>query len=122
MGFWDDYKANRSLDRLKDEQIYEIVHNEMSSGEKRAGLWAKAISQSDGNEQKAVSFYIKLRYQSIIDEIAIYNKSCHTAPAKPEPVNKKNKPNDKISDGALMFAFVGGIIVIILLISIMATN
>lgn len=100
MGLIDDYKANRSLGRLKEEQIYEIVHHEMAAGERRSGLWAKAISQSDGNEQKAISIYVKLRYQSILDEIVVINDRQKESQAKVETNRKQISELPKVNDGA----------------------
>ena len=54
--------------RLLEEQLYEQVVQEISQGQKRDGLWAKALSNSDGIEDKAKALYIKYRVQSIKDE------------------------------------------------------
>ena len=52
-----------------EEQIYAQVYEEISKGEKREGLWAKALAGSEGGgEAKAKSLYIKYRAQSIKDE------------------------------------------------------
>ena len=52
-----------------EEQIYAQVYEEISKGEKREGLWAKALAGSEGGgEAKAKSLYIKYRVQSLKDE------------------------------------------------------
>lgn len=57
--------------RIADEVLYEQVVIELATGEKRLGLWAKALSDSLGDEQKAKGLYIRYRVQSIRDEIEI---------------------------------------------------
>ena len=58
-------------DRILEEKIYEEVAQEIAEGKLKAGLWAKALAQTDGDEQQAKSAYIKLRFQSIIDQAAV---------------------------------------------------
>jgi hypothetical protein len=65
------WSAVRSAHRLIEEQLYEQVVVELADGVKRQGLWAKAIADSDGHEEKAKSLYIKYRVQSIKDELAL---------------------------------------------------
>jgi len=66
-----DKKTKESMSRLTEEQIYAKVYEEVSNGKKREGLWAKSLANSDGNEDRAKSLYIKYRAQSIIDEAAV---------------------------------------------------
>ena len=67
--------TNRSAERLIEEQLYEQVVIELSDGKKRHGLWAKAIADSEGSEEKAKSLYIKYRVQSIKDELSLYEEA-----------------------------------------------
>ena len=60
--------TKRSAERLFDERLYEQVVTELSRGEIRQGLWAKAIADAEGIDEKAKSFYIKYRVQSLKDE------------------------------------------------------
>ncbi|APD89769.1 hypothetical protein BM524_08210 [Alteromonas mediterranea] len=60
--------TKRSAERLFEERLYEQVVTELSRGEKRQGLWAKAIADAEGIDEKAKSFYIKYRVQSLKDE------------------------------------------------------
>jgi|JI10StandDraft_1071094.scaffolds.fasta_scaffold1899011_1 hypothetical protein len=62
-----------ALTRLLDEKIYEQVHYELMRGEKRKGIWVKALADSGGLEEKANALYIKYRFQSIKDEMEISN-------------------------------------------------
>lgn len=54
--------------RLAQEQLYEAALQEMTLGQIRNGLWAKALADSDGDEQKVTSLYLKYRVQSMLDE------------------------------------------------------
>ena len=62
-----------AADRLLEEQIYEAVALEISQGKVKPGLWAKALSQTNGNEKLTQSVYIKLRVQNIRDEDEVQN-------------------------------------------------
>jgi len=57
--------------RDREEIIYASVLEELEKGNKKKGLWAKAIADSEGDKDKIESFYIKYRVQSIEDEIEI---------------------------------------------------
>ena len=57
--------------RLLDEPLYEQVLSELENGQKRNGLWAKALANSDGLIEKANALYIQYRFQSIKDEMEI---------------------------------------------------
>lgn len=55
--------------RLEEELMYKHAIREMDVGLIRDGLYAKALSNSPGDEDKAKSLYIKYRVQSIKDEL-----------------------------------------------------
>jgi hypothetical protein len=75
MSFINDLKNNNAKIRLNEEKIYAEVMREMKSNILRDGLWAKAMSEVNFDEKKAKAKYIKLRVQSIIDEITIHNEN-----------------------------------------------
>ncbi len=64
--------------RVLEEQLYAQVAKEMASGYMRDGLWAKAFSKSEGSEGVARSIYIKLRVQSLLDEIKLKKEAVDT--------------------------------------------
>jgi len=57
---------------LLEEKLYEQVVHELSCGERRDGLWGKALANSDGVEVKAKALYIRYRVQAIKDEMEIH--------------------------------------------------
>ncbi|PCJ34861.1 MAG: hypothetical protein COA93_03895, partial [Alphaproteobacteria bacterium] len=56
--------------RLNEEKLYAQVATEMDSDDIRAGLWAKATVDAEGEEGKTKALYIKYRLQAIQDEVA----------------------------------------------------
>ncbi|MEH6628772.1 MAG: hypothetical protein V7739_20210 [Motiliproteus sp.] len=62
------FKFNSAMSRLGEERLYEIVMDELSSGNMRKGLWAKALAKSNGNHEQAKSKYIEFRVESLKDE------------------------------------------------------
>ncbi|AKO53503.1 hypothetical protein ABA45_14665 [Marinobacter psychrophilus] len=88
---FEKFRRKSAAARLQEEQLYEQVIQELSHGEKRGGLWAKALANSDGSEQRAESLYIRYRVQSIKDEIDIFEGIAEEA-AKQVARDKRNDP------------------------------
>lgn len=72
MGLFDDIKAKGAAYRLSEESLYAEALREIEAGQRRDGLWAKALSESDMDQSKAGAKYIKLRVISLKDEITVY--------------------------------------------------
>ncbi len=68
---FEKFKAKLAKSRLLEEKLYQEVLRELNENIIRDGLWAKALADSDGSEEKAKSKYIKLRVQSMKDETEI---------------------------------------------------
>ena len=62
-------------DRLAEIKLYELVIDELQKGKEIKGLWAKAFSESDGDEEKTRARYIKLRVEMMGDEWRALQKS-----------------------------------------------
>lgn len=58
-----------------DEAVYELIALELSSNQVKQGLWTKALSDSEWNEAKAKSIYVKMRHDQLIDEIQTSSQS-----------------------------------------------
>ena len=68
---FERFKKQSAVHRLLEEQLYEKVAQELANGQRRDGLWVKAIANSNGSDEKAKALYIQYRVQSIKDEIEI---------------------------------------------------
>lgn len=72
---FDKFRRISAAGRLLEEAIYEQVVDELENGQRRTGLWEKALANSDGLEEKAKALYIQYRVQSIKDEIEVYKET-----------------------------------------------
>ena len=50
---------------MNEEEIYELISEEIESNSTKKGLWTKAFSESEGDEQKTRALYIKYRFDQI---------------------------------------------------------
>ena len=50
---------------VNESKIYEDIMNEIEQDNKVKSTWAKALSQSDGNKDKAESLYISMRFEEL---------------------------------------------------------
>ena len=71
MGLVDEIRLQAVVTRISEEMLYAEVLREIENGIRRDGLWAKALSQSNMQQDTAKALYIKLRVQSLKDEIEI---------------------------------------------------
>lgn len=69
MGLFDKFKKTTIQSRRYEEKLYEVALEEVKAGDIRKGLYAKALSKADGDKGKADGIYLKLRVQSIMDDI-----------------------------------------------------
>ena len=75
MAIFDKFKKLNVAHRKTDEALYSAVAQEMEDGVRHNGLWLKALEQAEGNKEKQIAEYIKLRVQSLKDDISIYSDS-----------------------------------------------
>ena len=69
MGIFDKVKKTTIASRQREEILYGVALEEVENNEIRKGLYSKAISKADGDKEKADGIYLKLRVQSIMDDI-----------------------------------------------------
>ena len=50
---------------MNEEEIYELISEEIESNSTKKGIWTKAFSESEGDEQKTKALYIKYRFDQI---------------------------------------------------------
>ncbi|WP_256646496.1 hypothetical protein [Thermomonas paludicola] len=85
MTLWKSIKDRAALDRLQDEAYHAAAVDEISSGQRRDGLWAKAIIESGGDEVRAKVAYLRLLVVALRDEhyLATRVAELHPDPAPP---------------------------------------
>lgn len=71
MGIVDEIRLRGVSSRVSEEMLYAEALREVEDGLRRDGLWAKALSQSNMRQDDAMAFYLKLRVQSLRDEIQL---------------------------------------------------
>lgn len=52
-----------------DEAAYELIAFELSQNQVKQGLWTKALADSEWNDSKAKTYYVKMRHEQLIEEI-----------------------------------------------------
>ena len=57
--------------RQQETKLYELVMNEITSNKRQKGIWGQAIVKANGDEKKAEAEYIRLRVESLKDELEI---------------------------------------------------
>ena len=92
MSLFKGITTKKALSRLQEEQVYEFILDEIEAGQVRRGLMAKAMTLSNGDESKWQSEYIKLRFQSLIDENTLFE-----AINQLEPETKTTQKKDDFS-------------------------
>ncbi len=81
--------------RLQEEHLYDQVAKELYDNNQNPAAWAKAIEKSEGDMDKAKSFYIKFRVQSLKDEQVINNKIRHREKQLKEEKEKEEKEKEE---------------------------
>ena len=51
--------------KLTDNQLYALIHEEIEKGNLDKGLWTKSFADASGDEKKSQSNYIKYRFQAL---------------------------------------------------------
>ena len=97
---FESIKKRSAAVRIIEEQLYEQVVNELAVGQRRNGLWAKAIANSNGQDKKAMALYIQYRVQSLKDEYELLHgeNDAKEPPRNTAAVHKKENNFQKTSD------------------------
>ena len=106
MGIFDGKKTASAVSRLTEEAFYAEALREIESGMRRDGIWAMAMSESDMDQGKAAARYIKLRVQSLKDEMTLESNAAALA----DELQKQQSREDAEAD-APRHPRCGGIIV-----------
>ena len=73
MGLFNQNNKESVIGRMVETKLFEYVMDELADGNKQRGIWGQAMVECEGNETKAEAAYIKLRVQSLKDEITLGN-------------------------------------------------
>ena len=57
--------------RKHEIYLFQLVMDEIANNGRKKGIWGQAIVKSNGDEKKAEAEYIKLRVESLKDELEI---------------------------------------------------
>lgn len=68
------FRKTNIAHRKTDEALYAVIAQEMETSRRSSGLWIKALEKADGNKERQVAEYIKLRVQSLKDDINIHSE------------------------------------------------
>jgi len=91
VGIFDDIRAKGAAYRLTEESLYAEALREIESGQRRDGIWAKAMAESNMDQGKAGAKYIKLRVQSLKDEVALVLAECQRADATRQQISRERQ-------------------------------
>lgn len=96
MGWFQDKlgkaKAAKAVANAQEEALYAQAAAEVSKGEIRAGLWAKALSAAEGEERKAHARYLALRVEQMHLQLGAASE---LARAQPQP-SEDAEPSPRI--------------------------
>jgi len=90
MGLIDEIRKSGVTSRITEEILYAEALREVEAGIRRDGLWAKALADSGMNQQEASARYLKLRVQSLRDEIDLSSRRIQTHSSQPLIDRKPN--------------------------------
>ena len=91
---------NMIFENINEDEIYEQVLHEIEKDDKVKSTWAKALSQSDGDDKKAQSLYIKLRVDFLIEE---KKKIIENQKREYEELEKKRVEHERLEQEKLKF-------------------
>lgn len=75
MGIFSSFKKSAVITRKQDEYLYSLVAEELAENIRYDGLWIKALALANGNKDKQLAEYIKLRVQALKDELYIASEA-----------------------------------------------
>ena len=102
--------TNKLIGKEAEYKLYEMVSDEIASGEKDIGVWTKAYSMADGNEQVAKAKYIELMVQRYKDSIEagqemeeiFKEEESNNKSSEPKEMKDKTPSPDSVNDGPLI--------------------
>ena len=83
------------FERQQETKLFELVMDEIASDKRHKGIWGQAIVKANGDEKKAEAEYIRLRVESLKDELEVIKQNEHDAAIIKEEINKKYSEKEK---------------------------
>jgi len=74
VSIWQKVQDRVVLTRLEEEALHAVALEHYESGERRKGLWAKALIESEGSLPKAEAVYLRLLVTAMRDELYIWGR------------------------------------------------
>lgn len=94
MGLFDKLKTHGAVSRLAEEVLYAEAMREIESGVRRDGIWAMAMAEANMDQSKAAAKYLKLRVQSLKDEIDMAQKAANARTAQEQKIRQAELDED----------------------------
>ena len=91
---------------MNEEEIYELISEEIESSSTKKGLWTKAFSESEGDEQKTRALYIKYRINQIKDVQSQTDEEKSSKNEESLENNDLEQPPEKFGGFLLFLAYV----------------
>lgn len=60
------FRLKGSAPSVIDEAAYELISTELALNQVKQGLWTKALADSEWNESKAKSYYVRMRHEQLV--------------------------------------------------------
>ncbi len=95
MGIFNEIRTQGATHRLTEEELYAEALREIESGQRRDGIWAKALAESEMDHGKAGAKYIKLRVQSMKDEITFAIAEARRSEAEAKKTQQQIEQNNR---------------------------
>ena len=57
-----------NLEKKNQKKIYSIINEEIKSKSQESESWVKALKDADGDDKKAISHYVDLRFEDLWKE------------------------------------------------------
>ena len=72
MRFLNNDPIKEAVDRLGENELYDLVTREVMLEQVMPGVWGRAFADAEGNMEKAKALYIKYRVQELKDIMVVY--------------------------------------------------
>lgn len=86
-------RAKLALQRREEILLYESAHAEMQAGKRVAGIWAKAIALSDGDDSRIEAIYLRERVKAMKDTMTVFQAVNQERSSRSPVITSANSSN-----------------------------